>query len=344
MMVSQEILRKRSWKKTDTSNHLELAETIALVHYRKAFRLDASADRLYERAYTLLRQSEHEAASSRSQRVSTQKQRDALLASAEVVDMVRRATDFDDVRMEAIEKMQAQAARSHQRGGSRSTARRSVSIERHREEAASEPTGESISASLSSPDDDLLDKIVRSAEISAREEGREPAYFTFQSPPPALTTDSGSEARDKRMSQDSDELVHRLQRATLEAETLERPPPLIAKLPDEILAHICRCVIEPRGVRNAKIRQPRQEPVVAVVPGKGSHFKDGKNVQQQQKLESSTAAVPTKTARPDGPQSHHKQSAGVGVILAGPDWQSLEMLGRASWKWRIVSRRAAIWR
>ncbi|KAJ1043893.1 hypothetical protein NDA10_001355 [Ustilago hordei] len=39
-----------------------------------------------------------------------------------------------------------------------------------------------------------------------------------------------------------------------------------------------------------------------------------------------------------------KQPLGIGVVLGGADWQSLEILGRTCWKFRLLTKSPSLWR
>ncbi|CAO1632069.1 unnamed protein product [Parajaminaea phylloscopi] len=320
----------------------------ALKYYRDAFRRDSSADRLYERAASLLHQSAESSKLSSSHRTAADKQKDALLASPDVADMVRMATDFDDFRVEAIEKAQALAAKTSKagvdgRGGSKKEAAESSSKRVTGSHAGSRPpslVGE----------EDMLDAIVRQAKENDLVEGRDLDNITFRSPPRLISNPAPREPRGSstEAAQLSEALGHLHVGEHIDAGVPavaddDEPPPPIAKLPNEVLAHICRCVIEPRGRRGAKVRQPRSEPAVGPVKGKdlraalGKEGADKGGVTVTPRTEQPEMTATAAATAPKAPQ-------GVGVTLAGPDWQSLEMLARVSWKWRLISRRVGLWR
>lgn len=320
----------------------------ALVNYRKAFRLDSSADRLYERAFSLLTASGSAVASeSKGNRVAVQQQQDALLASQEVADMVRRATDFEDYRANAIEsaRQAVQAAPSGQ----------ATSKEELRQDKAT--NGQTGLSMPPSSEQDELEALIQRASSNDAGEGRSLENVTFTSPPPAVSRGGQqSDIQQKRMSQegsskDVSDVTEALGATKLDASEEEGseqesgPPPLIAMLPDEILTHICHWVIQPRGRRGAKIRPPKVELPTAASSKNGRLTKASDAVPAQATFtagsaehEASEEATPSSTSR------RPKAPLGVGTVLGGPDWQSLEMLGRTCWKWRLTSRAKGLWR
>lgn len=311
---------------------------LALLFYRKAFRLDSSADRLYERAASLLHESDREQSSLLDQpQVPAERQKDAVLASTEVSDMVRRATDIvDDVRIEFTEKTKAQAAHIARPPD--------ISRDQRSDHAVAIKIGEALPLL----EDDLLDHIVRRAKENNIVEGRNLDAISFISPPSAFSKKSQRNLAAHETS--------KVENATGELDKIQltedpdgdtaaddQPPPLIARLPNEVLTHICRCVIEPKGQRGARVRPP---PTDIPNGGASSELRNGKV------LMATEAAKPRSTiARGESAKSADANASfatratqGVGILLSGPDWQSLETLARVSWKWRLVSRRAGLWK
>ncbi|PWN29048.1 hypothetical protein BDZ90DRAFT_231049 [Jaminaea rosea] len=306
----------------------------ALFHYRKAFRLDTAADRLYERAYALLRHTDSDDNAS----VSTERQRDALLASPEVADMVRRATDFDDVRVAAIEKMQAkvkEAKEAKQQDARPGKDKEQKGMPKQPPTSPRRQTKEQqVEGVAALGQRDELAEIISKAATNEEVEGRDLSTISFTSPPPSISKGGGGQTG-------QDDLADKMQGASLEKdqeavqEQETQPPPPIAKLPDEILAHICRCVVEPRGKRGARIRPPKVEVGDAAA---------ARSASAAVKVPGAKPA-PTPQAEPSSNIGINKpsQPIGVGIVLAGPDWQSLEMLARTCWKWRLTSRSRHLW-
>jgi F-box protein 9 len=291
-------------------------------HYRRAFRLDSAPDKLYERAKSLLRQD-----GSKSVGASWDAQSDALLASSEVGDMIRRATDFDDSRVIAIAKREQEekskaAADAKLPSGSRPSQGRT--------------TAEDDEGPPALEEDDQLEAII--ARSSTAVEGRDLSQISFTGRPSPVRLSQRHKAPEADADSAVSDVAEKLDKARLNGEEGgEEPPPLIARLPDEILAYICRLVVEPRGQRGTRIRPPRVEGVA------DKHGNQVAAAKGEEKASNDKEKVPpsgndTTTARPA------KGPAGVGVVLAGADWQSLEMLARVSWKWRLASRIKGIWR
>lgn len=107
----------------------------------------------------------------------------------------------------------------------------------------------------------------------------------------------------------------------LEPEDEEKDLPL-ARLPDEILLHVLRMVVLPRGTRGARIVKPKP---------------------------------PTEGGEPPPPATENgsvveplvgrkKSPLGIGIVLGGCDWQTLEIAGRTCWKLRLLTRSPALWK
>lgn len=324
----------------------------AVLHYRKAFRIDAAADRLYERAYAMMKQ--NTVGGVTGDRM--EKHKDAMLASAEVAEMVRRANDFDDYRVEAIERAKVQQRNDP-------------------------PAQRAAAAHALTPHGDDLDEIIARAAAATDVEGRDFQHLTFTSPPLLVSPDSqqdrgsadlAEQLGDVHLQEDGDKAKDQQQPASAPVKQ-PGPPPPIAKLPEEILAHICEMVIEPRGRRGAKVRLPKEVLAAQAAQTAQAGGRAGANaraargkpgvksnvagVEQHTKLqppasapaETSTSATASNSSQAAAASSipspsRAAASLGVGVVLAGADWQSLEMLARTCWKWRVVTRNTAIWR
>lgn len=290
-------------------------------HYRRAFRLDSAPDKLYERAKSLLRID-----GSKSVGASWDAQSDALLASSEVGDMIRRATDFDDSRVIAMAKREQEERRK---------AAADIKLPLTSKQSDALPSAEDDEGPPALEEDDQLEAII--ARSSKAVDGRDLSQISFTGRPAPVKLSQRHKAPEADADAAVSEVAEKLDKAHLNGEEGEEgPPPLIARLPDEILAYICRLVVEPRGLRGTRIRLPRVEgvqdkhghPVAAKGEDKAGHDKE----------KAPTSSNDSSAARAA------KGPAGVGVVLAGADWQSLEMLARVSWKWRLASRIKGIWR
>ncbi|SPO24071.1 related to F-box protein pof7 [Ustilago trichophora] len=305
----------------------------ALLSYRRAFKLNSNADRLYHRAHLLL-------TDPALANTSTQ-QNDALLSSPAIADKVRKALDFDDHRYVAIKERQVKEAEARARG----------------ETYDGPETKQATTAG---------------AEAQA---GEKPMKLTESRPDElarlldSLSIEGGGE-RDFGM-------------VTFQPEDEEKEMP-IARLPDEVLLHILRMVIAPRGRRGAKVVKPKPTPeeqaameaATAALTGRGAKTTAAKiEAQKANKAGASVngvkadGAVPLpstgskeepatsveasastgKTDREKAPESSvgvlmRKQPLGIGVVLGGADWQSLEILGRTCWKFRLLTKSPSLWR
>ena len=264
------------------------ASRTALVSYRKAFRLNTNADRLYHRAQTLL--------SDPSAPKSTE-QSDALLSSPAVADKIRRALDVEDHRYVAIKERQA----------------RGEGVEYHATAAAAAATSTS-----------------GGADASAR------TAVALENRPDELAKLLGSLSLENGGERDFDQIA--FQPADEEADVP------IARLPDEILIHVLRMVIAPRGRRGAKVPKPKPSPeeLAAAATGRQSDKRRSGSAtgeaaaHPQTQPETSASAPADAVSRP--------KVVGIGVVLGGADWKSLEMIGRTCWKLRLLSRSQTLWR
>lgn len=307
----------------------------ALSSYRRAFKLNSNADRLYHRAHLLL-------TDPALANTSTQ-QNDALLSSPAIADKVRKALDFDDHRYVAIKERQAKEAEARARGetyvGADAKATAATAIE--------EQAGEKRSKLAESRPDELA-KLLDNLSIE------------------------GGGERDFGM-------------VRFEPEDEEKEMP-IARLPDEVLLHILRMVIAPRGRRGAKVVKPKPTPeeqaameaATAALTGRattkptaakveaqkatkgGSTANGGKadkapagasapSVKELASAPGESPANAEKNEKEKAPESNgavvtRKQPLGIGVVLGGADWQSLEILGRTCWKFRFLTRSPSLWR
>lgn len=239
----------------------------ALVHYRKAFKLDSNADKLYDRASKALQLETEAASTGRLHSLH----REMLIETDDVRRSIFKALDMEDHRFVALQE-QASAT----------------------------------------------DQIVSSA----------PA-------PPKISSPTSKKPAKDRAQNNGDRLGWIIERLSLEAGGTrdfdqvnfvpedEESPVLLSRLPEEVLLHILTQVAAPKGHRGEK------------VPRGGSHAGNGNALQAHE------AAVDANRHLADTEKSSF---AGVGVILAGPDYMSIEQLGRTCWKFRLLTRTWSIWR
>uniref|UniRef100_V5GTM0 F-box protein Hrt3/FBXO9 C-terminal domain-containing protein n=2 Tax=Kalmanozyma brasiliensis (strain GHG001) TaxID=1365824 RepID=V5GTM0_KALBG len=310
----------------------------ALASYRRAFKLNSNADRLYHRAHLLL--TDPALANTSSQ------QNDALLSSPAIADKVRKALDFDDHRYVAIKERQAKEAEARARG-----------------EPIDASTSKTAAAAV---EEQAADKASRLPESRPDELARLLDNLSIE----------GGGERDFGM-------------VAFEPEDEEKPM-RIARLPDEILLHILRMLIAPRGRRGAKVVKPKPTPeeqaaldaATAALTGRGQVKTNSAKVDAQKSTRPSNTAAPaaatngskadasavnavngkeapatTADASATGDKADkdkpadssvvvasRRQPLGIGVVLGGTDWQSLETLGRTCWKFRLLTKSPSLWR
>ena len=306
----------------------------ALASYRRAFKLNSNADRLYHRAHLLL-------TDPALANTSTQ-HNDALLSSPAIAEKVRKALDFDDHRYVAIKERQAKESEARARGETLDAA--------ETKPTASTETGAHALEKHSKLTESRPDELAKLLENLSLEGGGE---------------------RDFRM-------------VTFEPEDEEKEMP-IAKLPDEVLLHILRMLIAPRGRRGAKVVKPKPTPeeqaameaATAALTGRGGVRPSAAKVEAQKANKAGAPAKDAKTdnttvlasnskepaATPAEPSATtdkaaekekatdsgvavvtRKQPLGIGIVLGGADWQSLEILGRTCWKFRLLTKSPSLWR
>lgn len=303
----------------------------ALASYRRAFKLNSNADRLYHRAHLLL--TDPALANTSSQ------QNDALLSSPAIADKVRKALDFDDHRYVAIKERQAKEAEARARG---------------------EPIDSATSkAATAAVEEQATDKASRLPESRPDELAKLLDNLSIE----------GGGERDFGI-------------VAFEPEDEEKQMP-IARLPDEILLHILRMLIAPRGRRGAKVVKPKPTPeeqaaldaATAALTGRGQVKTNSTKADAQKSIKPNTAAATTATngnkadvngkesaattgdasatgdkadkdkpADGTGVVTSRRQPLGIGVVLGGTDWQSLETLGRTCWKFRLLTKSPSLWR
>ncbi|CDR88992.1 related to F-box protein pof7 [Sporisorium scitamineum] len=310
----------------------------ALASYRRAFKLNSNADRLYHRAHLLL--TDPALANTSSQ------QNDALLSSPAIADKVRKALDFDDHRYVAIKEKQAKENEARARG---------------------EPIDAIESKSA-----------LESASAAAQSGEQSTTTKLYESRPDEL-----AKLFDNMSIQGGGERDFGLVAFAPEDEEKQMP---IASLPDEILLHILKMVIAPRGRKGAKVVKPKPTPEeqaaldaataaltgragvkpsstkadpqktgkanAAVTNGGDSHANAASTVGGREAA-ASTAEAPANGDKPDREKAtegnsvgvvNRKQPLGIGVVLGGADWQSLEILARTCWKFRLLTKSPSLWR
>lgn len=342
----------------------------ALLYYRKAFRLDSSADRLYERAYALLKESDDRAyaqlsakgplSASAAQIKSSNKQRDALLASPEVVELIRKATDFDDVRVERIDLAKAEQKRQEAAAVADGKPKQTNGLQQsprspRQQKIVSKQSGHDEGAAGPDGIDDRLDRIIQRAAEEAVADGRDLFNVSFASLPSLVSSRTSQkqeqaedEAEDSEQVQGISEKLEQVSIRERDGQKQEEdlPPPLIAMLPDELLIYICSIVVEPRGKQGAKIKPPRElaQPTPGAVNGTTKQAaKDSAKSQPTKSLTKGEDAASSQQSTTSAPSSR-KGPVGIGMVLAGPDWQSLEILARVCWKWRLITQASSLWK
>lgn len=141
----------------------------------------------------------------------------------------------------------------------------------------------------------------------------------------------------------------------------EEEPVYLSRLPDEILLLILSFVAEPRGHRGAEIPRLQANSGLNQKPGVNTKSvttgeKNSKSVhsQDQHHAEIESAAAESKNAEDHNEVTSdttklskpltRKGPTGVGVILAGPDYMSIEKLARTCWKFRQLTRAWSVWK
>ncbi|EPQ30763.1 uncharacterized protein PFL1_01664 [Pseudozyma flocculosa PF-1] len=288
----------------------------ALVSYRRAFKLNSNADRLYHRAQLLI--SDPDVAPQQS---------DALLSSPDVAEKVRRALDIDDHRFLAIQERKVREAQAKERGETY------TEISRADETStvpASSAAGPGAGAKTSPPDQ--LAKLFGKLTIQGGGE-RDFSQIDF-------------------VPEDEEKEV------------------LLSRLPDEILLHVLRMVIAPRGRRGAKIAKPKPPTTDELAAQQARAAGAASKLDRQAgKLTNPAAANPaskstaseaasgpaaaTATATASGeatessvdkPAAPSRRHLGIGIVLGGADWQALELIGRTCWKLRLLTRSPTLWK
>ena len=307
----------------------------ALASYRRAFKLNSNVDQLYHRAHLLL--TDPALANTSSQ------QNDALLSSPAIADKLRKALDFDDHRYVAIKERQAKQSEARARGEPLDTLDSTPATGK---DSAPAHSADKASAKLQDSRPDELAKLFEYLSIEGGGE-RDFSLVAFQ------------------------------------PEDEEKSMP-IARLPDEVLLHILRMLIAPRGKRGAKVVKPKPTPEeqaaidaataaltaragVKPSPAKPDAHKaakpnatattaavatNGDAAVNGKETASTTAGAPTNGDRSNTDKSadnnlaiaNRKQPLGIGVVLGGSDWQSLEILARTCWKFRLLTKSPSLWR
>ncbi|PWN47891.1 hypothetical protein IE53DRAFT_389962 [Violaceomyces palustris] len=301
----------------------------ALISYRKAFKLDSNADKLYHRAHTLLFDPSS---------ASTAQQGDALLSSQSVADKVRAAMDFEDVRVTAIKRKQSLEA-ALGKGEPKS-----VDLHHHNQQKVSESIlTDHDSKAVSGPDE--LTKLLSSLSI---ENGGERDFSAIRFEP-----------------------------------LDEELPVRIAALPDEVILLILSFLAAPRGKRGAKVIKPKPPPDstdpsrsisggarnatassdAIKSEGREASLKErGEQEREKEKEKGEESKGTTDKSKVDSQHadetegrsnegevmsaasSQRNKVTGIGMVLGGPDWMSLETVARVCWKFRLLTRSPTIWK
>ncbi|PWY99133.1 hypothetical protein BCV70DRAFT_163734 [Testicularia cyperi] len=320
----------------------------ALTSYRRAFKLNSNADRLYHRAHLLLTDPSLAKASSQ--------QSDALLSSPAVAEKVRKALDFDDHRYVAIKERQAREAQARDRGEPTEVF-----------DATSQPTAEapllttSTGALVLETRQDQLTMLMDKLSV---DQGGERDFSTVAFVPE-------DEEQDMPLARLPDELLLHILRMLIlprgkRGAKIVKPKPT----PEEQAAIDQANGLQRRG-GNHKTRPPPDANTkeAAVANGHAS-----KPVSKQQLLHARTPSTsaptsagptidPVKAQEPadqhkgatngtgeaeatvgPGTVSTRRKNVGIGVVLGGCDWQTLEILGRTCWKWRLLTKSPGLWK
>ena len=239
----------------------------ALTQYRKAFKMDSSVDRLYERASNAIQaEVEHGGAE------GTRGKRDVLVETDEVRASLYKALNVEDYRFRAMKEMERQQGLESAGAGPGATM------------AVAPPT-------LAVKEDPVHERDQLSALIDR------------------LSVHRGGER--------NFEDIH----FTAEDEEMALP---IGRLPEEVLLHILGFIAAPRGRRGSRIGRA------------------GTDQQQQQERtnEKPSEGLPGERSG----QEPSRKVVGIGIVLAGPDYMSIEQLARVCWKFRLLTRAWSVWR
>ncbi len=318
----------------------------ALESYRRAFKLNSHADRLYHRAHLLL--TDPALANSSTQ------QNDALLSSPAIADKVRKALDFDDHRYVAIKERQAKEAEAKARGLSyNGTEPRASLDDQTASRAPTTSTERQDKAHESRPDE--LAKLFDSMSI---ERGGERDFSTI-----ALAPED--EEKSMPIARLPDEILLHILRMIIAprgrrgAKVVKIKPSPEEQAAADAAAAVStgRSTANPNPTTGAASKPHKPAPAgAASSTANGIHTapdpsSTGKEAGSNN-AKADTHSEPQsgehdkdKTSEPNATGViARKQPLGIGVVLGGADWQSLEMLGRTCWKMRLLTKAPSLWR
>lgn len=265
----------------------------ALVHYRKAFKLDSDADTLFDRACKAIQNDLDVKVGAQS---TKSLRRELLTESEDVRESVCAALGVEDRRYRSIKQRQVHDSSYQASGTSGKTTAGDTEQVKHRD-------------SLQQQQEQGL-----TTQTSASE---------------------GQSPRQQYKRRGGDQLSRLIQRLSLESggkrdfsqvgltpERDEEPVP-IARVPDEIVLLILTHIAAPRGRRGAEAGKPG-------LPRVGDP--------------SSRTFDDPMRPRNESPMSEKHSAPGIGVVLAGPDYMSIEQLGRTCWKFRLLTQAWSVWK
>ncbi|KAI3486276.1 hypothetical protein L1887_50169 [Cichorium endivia] len=318
----------------------------ALESYRRAFKLNSHADRLYHRAHLLL--------TDPALANSSTHQNDALLSSPAIADKVRKALDFDDHRYVAIKERQAKEAEAKTRGLSYNGTEPYASLD-NRTAIGAPPTSTERQDKAHESRPDELAKLFDSMSI---ERGGERDFS-------AIALAPEDEEKTMPIARLPDEILLHILRMIIAPRGRRGAKVVKIKAPPEEQAAADAAAAAPTGRSTAKPNQTTgaaSKPHKPVSAGAASSTANGVYTAPDpsstgKETGSSNAKADTRSEPQSGEHDKdkasepnaagviaRKQPLGIGVVLGGADWQSLEMLGRTCWKMRLLTKAPSLWR
>ncbi|KIS67033.1 SCF ubiquitin ligase complex subunit HRT3 [Mycosarcoma maydis] len=310
----------------------------ALTSYRRAFKLNSNADRLYHRAHLLLT---HPALTNTSAQ-----QNDALLSSPAIAEKVRKALDFDDHRYVAIKERRAKDAEARARGEP-VHAPPSKSAQ-----DTEEPANEATKLPATRPDE-----LARLLDTWSIEGGGERDFGLVAFEP-------DDEEKQMPIASLPDEiLLHILQlviaprgRRGAKVVKLKPSPEEQAALDAAAPALAGRFNVQGDPTKSETQKSGKSNASANVGANSTSGVKAGPDstIVLSDKEVSASTATPEASSRGEKAATEgsgtgivpttRKQPLGIGVVLGGSDWQSLEIVGRTCWKLRLLTKSPSLWR
>ncbi|SNX86541.1 related to F-box protein pof7 [Melanopsichium pennsylvanicum] len=305
----------------------------ALASYRRAFKLNSNADRLYHRAHLLL-------TDPALANTSTQ-QNDALLTSPAIADKVRKALDFDDHRYVAIKERQAKEAEAQARGEVYDRAEAEITA------LTWTQTGEKSSKLAESRPDELA-KLLENLSIEGGGE-RDFGMVAFE---------PEDEEKQIPITRLPDEILLNILRMVIAprgrrgAKVLKpKPTPEEQAAMEAATAALTGRSITASSaqIETQKVTKPS---ATATTNGKAENTSMAASAGRDAAIApaettTSTSKSLEKEKASDNPvaiAATRKQPLGIGIVLGGADWQSLEILGRTCWKFRLLTKSPSLWR